>query len=88
MRPVLHCMLRSDVMQQSSNGVPCHRHMYGITEGCLSRPATISTEAPVEPLQPAVDQSARPLGHPAQPAVHQLVYTPRRLSQCVQGNGA
>ncbi len=89
-RPVLHCMLTSDMMYQSSIGVPCHRHKYGITEDCLSRPAIILTEAPVEPLQPAVDQSARPLEHPAQPAAHTYVARGilRGLSHCVQGSGA
>ena len=84
---VLRCITTTDVMQQSSIGVPCHHRKYGTTEGCLSRPAITLIEAPVEPLQPVVDQSARPLGHPAQPAVHRSLYIQRTLS-CVQGKGA
>ena len=83
--PVLHDDNGCDAT--TSIGVPCHRHKYGITEGCLSRPAITLIGAPVEPPQPAVDQSARPLGHPAQPAVRKSLCIQRRLS-CVQGNGA
>ena len=84
--PVLHDDNGCDAT--TSIGVPCHRHKYGITEGCLSRPAIILTEAPVEPLQPAEDQSAHLLEHPAQPAAHKPLGIQRRLLQCVQSTSA